>query len=190
MRPAGIRGSYINSFSLFFCLIPLSCYIHSYGTRGDNQKVWLPTPPPDSLFSLRPETRMWCWVNGLQCSGCHKEAFLCLPALLSPSLALSLLIYLTLLLSCSQIRLRSSHAIGQRAVNRSCTLIQLAITFIQAHAPLLSPSLHFFLSLACWNLPPPKKRGWKILWEWLCVWRMDRWVCPLLIVSLTHRPFM
>lgn len=87
-----------------------------------------------SSFSLPPETRMWSGVNGLQCSGCHKEAFLCLPALLSPSLPLSV--------SCSQIRMCSSHAIGQRAVNRSCTLIQVAITFIQAHAHSCPPSLH------------------------------------------------
>lgn len=32
MRLAGIRGSYINSFSPFSSLILLSCYIHSYGT--------------------------------------------------------------------------------------------------------------------------------------------------------------
>lgn len=70
---------------------------------------------------------------------------------------------------------------------------------IQAHASLLPPSLLYFsffvLLLFCdfcqrAKILTPKIRGREILWEHHPVWKMDCWVCPMLIVSLTHRLFM
>lgn len=141
---------------------------------------------PQVFISVHRRSCDVTWITGSSVFS-HKEAFLCLSAFHSFARPVSI----ALSLSFSQIRLCSSHAIGHRAVNRSGTLIR--VTFIQAHAPVASHTISFF-SPSFWNssvfwIHTPKKLV-KMSWVQLPVRRMDRWVCPLLIVSLTHRPFM
>lgn len=86
----------------------------------------------------------------------------------------------------------SGQAAGQQSNNRSCQLIQAAVT-IHTHSPILTPFLQprfFFLPLSSICLRksplPPKKRMNNLVG----MQGMNCWVCLLLIVSLTHRLFM
>lgn len=60
----------------------------------------------------------------------------------------------------------------------------LAANLSQIHSPF------FFNFLPLFSVTLAKDWGWKIVWEWLRLQRMECWVCPLLTVSPAHRLFM